>query len=663
MKKPKAIWMKMTIFFIAAVAAAIAAAAIWIGRMDVSGLNDPLPEPTTIYDRNGAPVTQLSSSKIDPVPLQDIPVQLLHAVIAVEDRRYYEHSGVDVKSIARALFTNAKSGEVMQGGSTITQQLAKNMFLTAEQTMGRKLKEAAMALKIESTLSKDQILELYINQIYFGEGRWGVQEAARLYFGKDVRDLSLPESALLAGLPKAPTRYSPIQNKEKALERRNLVLGLMKQEGYINEEEYDKAVNSPLALAKTGKDQTRGKHASYVDYVIEEAVKLYGFTEEQLLTGGLQLYTELDPKVQNAVEDVYASEDSFPKSTDDQLIQSGAVVLDPSTGGVRGMVGNRGDHVFRGFNRASQLKRQPGSTFKPLVVYAPALEKGYTPYSRLYDGPLDINGYRPQDWDRSTRGEVSLYEAVLSSWNIPAVWLLNEIGIDYGMDFASKLDIPLGKEDRTLGIALGGLQTGVSPLQMAQAYGMFPNQGKMNKAHAITRITTKDGQPLIEASVKPVQVMTPANANTMTAMLQDVVGKGTGTNAALSRPSAGKTGTTQLPDSPQFEGANGVKDAWFVGYTPELVTAVWLGYDQTDKDHYLTTSGGAYPAGIFRAIMTKALEGAPVTAFQRPPALGLSTGSGSDGPKENGNGHGNPKEKDKEKDKGKGKNKKDKDED
>ncbi|WP_409341292.1 transglycosylase domain-containing protein [Paenibacillus sp. MBLB4367] len=655
MSRRKALWLKIGIVLIVVTAGTIAAVAVWIGRMDIERLNDPLPEPTTIYDRNGSAITQLSSSKIDPVPLQDIPVQLRQAVIAVEDRRFYEHDGVDIRSIARALTTNAKSGEVVQGGSTITQQLAKNLFLTSEQTMARKLKEAAMAVKIDSSLSKDHILELYLNQIYFGEGRWGVQEAARLYFGKDVRELSLPESALLAGLPKAPTRYSPIQNKEKALERRNLVLALMKEEQYISEEEYAKSVSAPLVLKKA-EDQTRGKHASYVDYVIEEAVKLYGFTEEQLLTGGLQLYTQLDPKVQNAMEEVYSNDASFPKSTDDQLIQSGAVVLDPATGGIRGMVGNRGDHVFRGFNHASQLKRQPGSTFKPLVVYAPALENGYTPASRLYDGQLDINGYRPQDWDHSTRGEVSMYEAILSSWNIPAVWLLNEIGIDKGIDFVKKLDIPLTKEDRTLGIALGGLQEGVAPLQMAQAYSIFPNDGKMNKAHAIARITTKDGLPLIEADAKPVQVMSAANARVMTAMLQDVVGRGTGANAALARPAAGKTGTTQLPDTPLFAGKNGVKDAWFVGFTPELVAAVWLGYDQTDQNHFLTTSGGAYPAVIFRDMMTKALEGVPVAAFQLPPASQV-TGNAN---KPNGNGdqgkdNGQGKSKEKEKGKGKGK--------
>jgi penicillin-binding protein 2A len=285
---------------------------------------------------------------------------------------------------------------------------------------------------------------------------------------------------------------------------------------------------------------------------------------------------------------------------------------------VRGLVGYRGEGVFRGFNHATQLKRQPGSSFKPLAVYGAALEKGYTPASMLYDGVLDVAGYRPQDWDHQTRGQVTMLEAIVQSWNIPAVWLLHEMGIGTGMGFAQRLGIPLAeKEDRNLGLALGGLATGVSPLDMAQAYSAFANQGVMHAAHAITKITTRDGHVLVEAAPASSQVMTPATASTMTLMLQQAVARGTGQLAALERPAAGKTGTTELPAMEEFAAAvpTSAKDAWFVGYTPELTAAIWVGYDRTDKDHYINTAGGSVPAKLFREIMTRSLQGVPVTDF------------------------------------------------
>ncbi|WP_282938314.1 PBP1A family penicillin-binding protein [Paenibacillus sp. RC67] len=598
---------------------AIFAAAQWVHGLDISKLENPLPEPTLIMDRNGKPASQLSSSRIVPVSLDQIPLDLRNAVIAVEDRRFYEHSGIDLWSTARALLRDLKSGEMKEGGSTLTQQLAKNMFLQSDKTLSRKLKEAGYALKINTVYSKDEILELYLNSIYFGEGRWGVEGAAQEYFAKPVQELKLEEAALLAGLPKAPTSYSPAKNMQKALERRNLVLSLMKEQNFISEAAYEKAVAQPIVLKQHNEESLKGKYPSYVDYVIQEAADVYGFTEEQVLTNGLRIYTDLDPQVQQAAQDVYASDDLFPESKPDQLIQSGAVIIDHKTGGIRALVGARGPQVYRGFNHATQLKRQPGSSFKPLAVYGPALERGYTPSSSLYDGDLDIAGYRPKDWDGQTRGQVTLREAIMRSWNIPAVWLLNEIGIDAGIDFARRAGIALGPADRSLSIALGGLSEGVSPLQMAQAFGAIANLGVRQQAHAIVKVTTKEGYPLVEAQPQPATVTKPAIAYTLTLLLQDAVKSGTGQAAALGRPTAGKTGTTQLPDTKEFAdiGANGIKDAWFVGFTPELTAAVWLGYDQTDKNHYLTT-GGAVPAALFKEIMSRALRDVPASPFIVP---------------------------------------------
>ncbi|CAH1230078.1 Penicillin-binding protein 1F [Paenibacillus allorhizoplanae] len=631
----------------------------YIKGLDVSLLKQPLPEASVVLDKNGQVASQLSASKIDAVPFKDIPQVLVDAIVAVEDRRFYEHKGVDMKSIFRAVGRDVLKGSYSEGASTITQQLARNLFLTADKTVGRKLREAAYAIKIETSYSKNDILEMYLNKIYFGEGSWGVQGAAKTYFNKNVKDLTLPEAAVLAALPKAPSHYSPFQNEEQALERRNTVLKLMLKEGKITQQDYEKANASALGAVKTvNMDEAKGRNRAYVDAVIDEAVTLYGFTEEQLLTGGLRITTELDPTVQKAVIDVVNNNSLFPESKPDQLIQSGAAIVDQKTGGVRALAGGRGEGVFRGFSHATQLRRQPGSAFKPVAVYGPALELGYKPSTMLFDGPLNIEGYQPQDWDHQSRGQVSMQEAITSSWNVPAVWLLHEIGIDNGLKFAKSLGISLPAEDRQLGIALGGLSEGVSPLQMAQAFSAFAAKGVLNPAHLIAKIETNDGHLLVQAKAKGQSVMGAETANTMTAMLQTAVAQGTGKNAAMNRPVAGKSGTTQLPGTKEFEGigSGSAKDAWFVGYTPELTAAVWVGYDRTDATHYLTTSGGAVPAVLFREMLSRALAQTPVVPFDIPmsiegPQKDSSTSNESAAKKDKGQqkqaeqGHGHGKEK------------------
>lgn len=601
-----------------------AAGLLWVKSLDIDKLAIPIAAPTRIIDMNGKAASQISSVKMEPVTLKEIPLVLQQAIVSVEDKRFFKHTGVDVLGILRAAFRNVKEGGTAEGGSTITQQLAKNVFLSGEKTLSRKMTEAAYALKIESSYDKEKILEMYLNQIYFGEGQWGIKRAAKKYFGKAPAELTLVESAMLAALPKAPSRYSPYRNKELTLDRRNLVLSLMREEDYITDAAYNKAISEPIRVIDQAPktNSLLGKYPSYTDAVIDEAIQKYGFTERQILAGNLKIYTQLDPNIQKAMETVYSNDSLFPASSTDQLVQSGAVILDPYTGGVRGIVGQRGEHVFRGFNHATQLERQPGSVFKPLMVYAPALGKGYKPSSILYDGPLDINGYKPRDWDNSTRGQVSLHEAVIKSWNIPAVWLLNEIGIQAGKTFVKHAGIPLEKEDNSLSLALGGLSKGVSPLQIAQAFSVFPNLGQLRPAHLIVQITDSQGDVLVEAEESISTVMSQENAYTMTELLQDVIKEGTGLKAALQRPTAGKTGTTQLPDIAEFNGIEGgSKDAWFAGYSPELVVAVWMGYDATDRENYLTTSGGQYPAVLFKEMMTLALKDVPEASFKLPESI------------------------------------------
>ena len=615
-------WRRSIIIFLVFIVITAGGSALYISSLDISKLQTPLAYPSYIYDQKDNRISQLSSSRIEPISGEQIPPIMKKALIAVEDRRFYEHKGVDLRSIARALTRDIIASDFSEGGSTITQQLAKNLFLVSDKTVTRKLKEAAYALKIDSVLDKDEILVVYLNQIYLGEGKWGLQNAAQLYFGKNAENLSLEESALIAGLIKSPTNYSPLRDKKKSLERRNLVLSLMKEQNYITAVEYEKAIIQPIVLKKGTFNNLSGQYAPYVDYVIEEAIKRIGFTEEQILNGGLQIYTQMDPTIQKAAEDVYKDDSFFPSGKDDQIVQSGVAVIDHSTGGLKGLVGYRGEGVYRGFNYATDLERQPGSSFKPLSVYGPALEKGYTPDSRVNDLPLDnidTADHTYTNYDNQYHGSITMQEAIRHSWNVAAVWLLNEIGIESGVDFAERSGIPLEKEDHGLPLALGGLTKGVSPLQMAQAYGVFANLGVMNKAYAISKITTKDGSVLFQVQPEAVKVTTPSVAYMMTLMLQDVVTNGTGKNAKLDRPTAGKTGSTELPNESAFSGiSKGEKDVWFVGYTPELTAAVWMGYDNTDADHYLTTAGGAEPAGVFREILSRALNSTPIVPFEIP---------------------------------------------
>jgi penicillin-binding protein 2A len=583
--------------------------AIWL--MDVSALDKATPQPTLIYDRNGKVASKISASQSEGVKINQVPKHMIQAVVAIEDQRFYHHSGVDYVGTLRAAVTNLQAGSVVQGGSTLTQQLAKNVFLTHDRTYKRKIKEFLYAKKIERTYSKDQIMEHYLNTIYFGEGAWGVQKAAQTYFGKDAKDLNLGEAATLAGMIKAPSALSPFKHFNKAMERRNVVLDKMEEQGFISSQELARAKSTDVVLQGKKLDEYKGRYPSYVDAIIQEAIDRYNLTENEVLSGGLRIYTELDPRMQESAERVYRNSAYFPQSPDDQQVQSGTVLLDPATGGIRALVGGRGEHVFRGFNHATQLKRQPGSTMKPLSVYTPALEKGYTIASRLKDEPMSFGNYRPTNYDGRYRGDVTMYEAVIHSANIPAVWLLDRIGVEQGANAVERFGIPLKQEDKSLGLALGGMNQGTSPLQMAQAYSVFPNNGVMADAHTIKRIENVDGENMGKWYKKSIRVTSRKVAQHITYMLRGVVQEGTGRQAQLpGRPTAGKTGTTQVPGQ-----ASGAKDNWFVGYTPQLVGAVWLGYDKTDARHYLTTSSGSTAGPIFREIMSEALKGQPVKAF------------------------------------------------
>ncbi|PIC63908.1 penicillin-binding protein [Sporosarcina sp. P13] len=575
---------------------------IFITFSDVSALEEPAPRSTVIYDPSGEVISKVSNSNIEGVTIDQIPKTLIEAVISVEDQRFYTHHGVNYITMGRALLQNAFKGKIVAGGSTITQQLAKNAFLTQERTYSRKFKELILAKKIERVYSKDEIMERYLNQIYFGDGAWGIQRAAQTYFGKDVSELTLSESATIAGIIKAPSHLSPTKNMEKSVERRNLVLALMLREQYSSQQEYDEAIGQKLALAKSTVPDYKGNYPYYIDRVVDEAVNTYHLTRNEVLSGGLHITTEINPVVQEALEKVYADDRYFPKSAPDQLLQSASVFLNPKTGGILALVGGRGEYTHGRFNNATDLIRQPGSALKPLAVYTPALEEGYHMSDLLVDEPIDMDGYSPKNFDQQYRGEVTMYDALTQSYNIPPVWLLDQISIKNGVHAVERFGISLEKNDRALGLALGGLDKGTSPLRMAQAFSAFANDGVMEEAHAITEIKDSEGKVLGKWRGESVRVTDAEVAQQMTYMLQGAVKEGTAKKAQVSGMDvAGKTGTTQLP----FEGVNGSKDHWFVGYTPDIAGAVWLGYDQTDADHYLTSTSSFTAPPIFAQVVSK----------------------------------------------------------
>ncbi|WP_148630826.1 transglycosylase domain-containing protein [Bacillus sp. E214] len=588
-------------------------------EVDLSHLKTELMQPTIIYDMDGEEASKISANKTEGVSINQIPEHVIDAVISIEDRRFYEHSGIDYIGIIRAAYENFTAGTVVQGGSTITQQLAKITLLTPEQTLKRKLKEVSIASQIEREYSKDEIMEMYLNQIYFGHGAWGIQNASKVYFGKEIEKVNLSEAALLAGLIHAPSVLDPYKNFEAAKKRQEVVLVQMENSGFITSEERESAAEEEISFTELS-DPLKGMFPYYVDQVIMEADKTYGIKQDELLTGGYKIYTELDQGMQEDMEEVYKQDDLFAKGSNaDELVQSSAVLLDPKTGGVRALIGGRGEHVFLGYNRATQLKAQPGSVMKPLAVYTPALEKGYKPTDLIKDTEMEFaGGYSPKNYNDQYEGEVPMFEAVYKSKNIPAVWLLNEIGIQAGMDYAEKFGIKLGKNDRTLGLALGGLNEGVSPLQVASAYSVFANGGVRQEAHLIRKIVDASGKEVAVFKGKKIKVTTKEVAKNMTAMLKGVVDYegGTGTNAKVeNRDIAGKTGSTQVDNVSRQDA---VKDQWFVGYSPNLVGAVWMGYDKTTANQYLYKDKISGANIVFQEIMTKALQNVENQTFDVP---------------------------------------------
>lgn len=586
---------------------------------NVKDLERRLEQPTMIYDSKGKSAGSLYSQKGTYVKLSKISSNVPDAVLSTEDRRFYHEHGFSVRGLGRAallLVKNKLLGRdyISGGGSTLTQQLVKNAFLSQEQTFSRKAKEIFIAIEVENQYSKKQILTMYLNNAYFGNGVWGVQDAAKRYFNEDASELTVPQAATLAGMLTSPGIYDPVKHPAAAKQRRNVVLQLMVENKKLTQSQADAYKKTPLTITNGYTSPDTYKYPYYFDAVISEAVNTYHLSEKDIMNNGYKIYTTLDQNQQKAMQDTYDDDDNFPDSSSSStMVQSASIAMDPKTGGVTAVVGGRGKHVFRGYNRATQMRRQPGSAIKPIVVYTPALEKGYFYDSTLQDKKTSYgsNHYTPKNYDDTYSGSVPMYKALYESLNAPAVWLLNKIGVNAGYQMAQKFGLPVEKSDKNLALALGGMSNGVSPQQLARAYSVFASGGKLPNAHYIVKIEDASGKVIKRYRAKPAkQIISKKISNEMTSMLLGVFKHGTGVSAKPSGYElAGKTGTTDSGIG------DGDRDKWIVGYTPDIVVATWEGYDSTTESQQLADVTSRNISVLYKAEMSAILPETAGTQF------------------------------------------------
>ena len=580
---------------------------------NVKDLQNALKATTIIYDKNGDQAGSLTGQKGTYVELDAISENLQNAVVATEDRSFYKNSGINYGRFFLAILTLGRSG----GGSTITQQLAKNAYLSQDQTVERKAKEFFLALEINKKYSKKEILTMYLNNAYFGNGVWGIEDASKKYFGVSASQLSLDQSAVLAGMLKGPEIYNPLYSVENATNRRNTVLQNMVAAGYIDQKTADQSaavdIHGQLVDAYEGKSEDY-RYPSYFDAVINEAVNEYGLTEEDIVKNGYRIYTELDQNYQASMQVIYDNTALFPVAEDGTRAESGSVALDPKTGGVRALVGRVGSDQnpgFRTYNYATQAARSPGSTIKPLVVYSPAVAEGWSTNKELDNSTTQYGSYEVNNYAGiQSSPTVPMYQALAESLNLPAVATANELGLNTVFEYGKKFGLNMDKVDKSLAVALGAGVT-TNPMQMAQAYGTFANGGVMNDAHLITKIENASGQVVKSHSQKSTRVLSGSTTDKMTNMMLGTFSNGTGVNAApYGYTMAGKTGTTETSFNKDLSG-----DQWVIGYTPDVVISQWLGFPTTDEGHYLTDSSAGTASEIFRNVASSVLPYTDGTQF------------------------------------------------
>ncbi len=575
----------------------------------IAALKDYRPNITTcVYADNNELIGEFFLEDRKVIPVADVPRVVISAFVAAEDARFFQHAGLDWHSISRAFFKNLAAGKIVQGGSTITQQVAKSFFLSPEKSYLRKIKEAILAYKIDRYLSKEEILNLYLNQIYLGHGAYGIEAASYTYFGKSARYLTLPEAAILAGLPKAPSSYSPYLCPDRAKQRQEYVLTRMAEDGYITEEEKKRALRAPLKLRSI---KPKEKIAPYfIENVRRYIQEKYG--GDVLYKEGLHVYTTLNINMQKAAKQAVEKglkeleeREKFARG----LVQGALLCMDAKTGAIKAMVGGR-DFKKSEFNRATQSRRQPGSAFKP-IIYTAAFDKGLTPATTFIDSPIamldpssETGLWQPQNFDGEFWGETTLRTALVNSRNIITIKLLENIGIDYAVSYAKTLGIesPLSKN---LSLALGTSE--VTLQELVRAYGVLANEGKRVVPYFITKIVDRTGQVFEENQPVSEQVIDSRIAFMSAYVMQDVVESGTGRRVkSIGRPVAAKTGTT-----------DNNTDAWFLGFTPSLVSGVWVGFDRKKSlgEH---EAGSTAAAPIWLYFMEKVLQNAPMETFPIP---------------------------------------------
>ena len=603
------------LFFVAVVCGSLAGAFLALTQdlPQIRSLESFKPDAVTrIYSADKVLLAELFLEKREPVPLEKIPRLLTAALVATEDRKFYKHSGVDLKGIARAIFKDIKAGEFVEGASTITQQLSKTLFLTPRKTLVRKLKEAILAFQLERRYTKDEILELYLNQVYFGSGAYGVESAAKIFFGKSAKDLTLAECALVAGMPKSPSRYSPLVNPDLALTRRNTVLQQMRDTGIISDADYQQAVKE--ALHTNGRKFNLSKAPYFVEYIKETLEDEIGST--RLYKGGLSVFTTLNYRLQlaaeNAVNDGLSALSQRMRMRKGQIAESdpqaALISLDLTSGGILAMVGGKDFSASR-FNRATMALRQPGSAFKPFI-YAYAIEQGFAQDSIILDAPVVYKGvqngedWKPENFSSGFKGEMTLRHALAISQNIPAVRLLQSLGPNSVAQFAHQLGIKSYLASN-LSLALGTSE--VTLLDLTSAYSVFPNRGEKIKPLGVLEVVDRNGRVIWRDKPQRRLVMSRAGAAIVTNMLEGVVKEGTGRQAQiLGRAVAGKTGTT-----------DDYRDAMFIGFSPSTIAGVWVGQDLGgslgDKE---TGAKAALP--IWIDFMTAALQNESHQYFDIP---------------------------------------------
>ena len=563
-----------------------------------------------IYDGQSDVVTRLHGVQDRTwVSISELQPSTVYAFISAEDARFFEHEGVDVIRIAGAIVADIKAGSYVQGASTISQQLIKLSHLTSEKTISRKAEEAALAYEMERQYSKEDILEMYLNYVYFGGGYYGIEAAAEGYFGVHASDLTLDQSAMLAGILKSPSGYAPHINYAASINRRNNILRLMRDYGYITDDEKKQASARRPTILHDKREEYSGY---YTDAVTKSAAALMGITVDELIRGGYNIYSAMDSDIQHYCEEMFKNGELFPAEDSEAAI----VVLEPSTGMVVAMVGGRSYTGGISFNRATDIRRQPGSVIKPVIAYAPAFEYlNYTAADMILDEETTFADYTPSNYGNKYYGWGTVREAVTKSLNVPAVKTLSEVGVERAKDFAKRCGIEFDDKDDSLALALGGFTYGVSPLQIAGAYSCFASGGIYNTPTLIKKITDRNGLTVYEYRQDSRRVMSEANAYILTSMLKSVVTEGTGHRLnTLDIPIAGKTGTVGL--------ANGNRDAWMAGYTPEYTAVVWQGYD-SDRLGLLPSSatGGTYPALMLYELFNHIYPDGRSGDFEKPESV------------------------------------------